>query len=115
MRESLYVTNNWLGASAKNFFDTYNKTDSKVNAQLQEYAKLTEALYNELIEWATRSSHLSSDATDGKVILGPSSFDPSPSTKPAGQVTIDGDTLSVPSNNKPAGQVTIDGTKIEMP
>jgi hypothetical protein len=81
MRDSLYEAQTWMGASAKNFYDTYNEVDSQVNAQLQEYAKLTGYLNNEMLQWMNKADHLFT----GGVNIGPVLFevptDPNPKDK----------------------------------
>ena len=115
MRDSLYEGKNWMGASAKNFYDTYNEVDSQINAQLQEYAKLTEALYNEMIEWYVCSQRLSGVYTGGPVKIGPITVNMPPIPPQGGQIKIGGVTVDVPPSPNPKGPVTFDGTKLDNP
>jgi hypothetical protein len=115
MRDYLYEDQKWLGASAKNFYDTYIEVDSQINAQLFEYAKLTEALYNEMIEWYICSQRLSGVYSGGPIKIGPITVNLPPIPPEGGQVKIGGITLDVPPIPDPKGQVTIDGTTVDIP
>jgi hypothetical protein len=67
MRDSLYEAHTWMGASAKNFYDTYNGIDSQINAQLKEFAALTVVFGNEMLQWRNKADHLFT----GGVNIGP--------------------------------------------
>jgi hypothetical protein len=105
MRDSLYEAENWMGASAKNFYDTYNEVDSQINAQLQEYAKLTAGFYNEMLEWIKKAEHLSSASGPRVTKFGPFTIETPPPPQPLGQVTVGGVTVDIPPNsNQPDKQ-----------
>jgi hypothetical protein len=115
MRDCLYEGNNWLGASAKNFYDTYNEVDSQINSQLQQYALLTQALYNEMIEWYICSQRLNGVFTGGPVKIGPLTLNLPPIPPEGGQIKIGGITVDVPPSPSPTGSVTIDGATVDIP
>ena len=100
MMKGLYEAKIWQGASAKNFYDSYGDLHVQINAQLQEYQKLINALSNEVLEWEQRSLHL---------IPGMEHKYP-----PLKKVTIGGITVEIP-DTKPSGQVIIDGNTIDIP
>jgi uncharacterized protein YukE len=75
MRDSLYEAQTWMGSSAKKFYDTYNKVDSQINAQLQEYAKLTSDLNNEMLQWKNRADHLWTKGDPLTINIGPGSLE----------------------------------------
>lgn len=55
----LYESQNWLGKSAKNFYDNYRDVDHQVYLQLEEYGKTVNGLVEEVKAWQKMAQHLS--------------------------------------------------------
>ena len=55
----LYESGNWLGKSAKDFYDNYRELDAGVHKQLEEYKLLIVALKMEFDTWQNKGEHLS--------------------------------------------------------
>jgi hypothetical protein len=59
----LYEAQDWLGKSAKNFYDNYRDVDHQVFLQLEEYGKAINGLVEERKSWEKMGEHLYPDPT----------------------------------------------------